>query len=119
MSIDVADVRHQAGTGRDVSGSAVHVLIGIVRAHRGDAGVAQVLALAGERRSFAELADPTRWSSLTQRVALCNAAALVTGDGAVGLHVGEALLFTPDARAVHRRPAGPRLTRAVLQQAGA
>ncbi len=98
MSIDVADLRHGAGTGRDVSGSAVHVLIGLVQAHRGDAGVAQVLALAGERRSFGELADPTRWSSLPRTVALCNAAALVTGDGAVGLHVGEALLFTPDAR---------------------
>ena len=97
MSIDVAVVRHGAGNGRDVSGSAVHVLIGMVRSHSGEAGVAQALALAGERRTFAELADPDRWSSLTQTVALLNAAALVTGDGAVGLHVGEVLLFTPDA----------------------
>jgi diguanylate cyclase (GGDEF)-like protein len=97
MSMDVADVGRQAGTGRDVSGSVVHVLMGMVRAHRGEAGVAQVLALAGEKRSFAELADPTRWSSLPGTVALLNAAALVTGDGAVGLHVGEVLLFTPDA----------------------
>jgi len=97
MSIDVAGVRHGAGNGRDVSGSAVHVLIGMVRSHSGEAGVAQALALAGEQRSFAELADPNRWSSLTQTVALLNAAALVTGDGAVGLHVGEVLLFTPEA----------------------
>src|SRR6267142_4801303 len=98
MSMEVADVTDEAGTGRDVSGSAVHVLMGMVQAHRGEAGVAQVLALAGERRSFADLADPDRWSSLSRTVALLNATALVTGDGAVGLHVGEVLLFTPDAR---------------------
>jgi len=79
MSIDVADLRHDAGTGRDVSGAAVHVLMGMVRSRRGEAGVAQVLALAGERRSFAELADPTRWSSLPRTVALLNAAALLEG----------------------------------------
>ncbi len=98
MSIDVADVRHGAGSGRDVSGSAVHVLMGMVRSHSGEAGVAQALALAGEHRTFAQLADADRWSSLTQTVALLNAAALVTGDGTIGLHVGEVLLFTPDAR---------------------
>jgi diguanylate cyclase (GGDEF)-like protein len=75
----------------------------MVRAHSGEAGVAQVLALAGEQRTFAELADPDRWSSLTQTVALLNAAALVTGDGAVGLHVGEVLLFTADAHAFGQR----------------
>jgi len=103
MSIDVADVRQEAGSGRDVSGSAVHVVIGMVRAHSGDVGVAQALALAGERRSFTELADPTRWSSLTETVALLNAAALVTGDGAIGLHVGEVLLFTPEGTAFGHR----------------
>ena len=117
MSIDVADRRHQAGTGRDVSGSAVHVLLGLVRAHRDDAGVAQVLALAGERRSFGELADPTRWSSLPRVVALCNAAALVTGDGAVGLHVGEALLFTPDTREFTEDLRALGSPRAVYEQA--
>ena len=38
----------------------------------------------------------TGWSSLDETVALFNAAALVTGDGAVGLHVGEALLYADD-----------------------
>ena len=98
MSMDVADVRQGAGSGGDVSGSVIHVLIAMVRAHSGEAGVAQALALAGEQRTFAELDDPDRWSSLNQTVALLNAAALVTGDGAVGLHVGEVLLFTPAAR---------------------
>ena len=109
MSIDVADVRQEAGSGRDVSGSAVHVVIGMVRAHSGDVGVAQALALAGERRSFTELADPTRWSSLAETVALLNAAALVTGDGAIGLHVGEVLLFTPEGTRLRRSAPGPRL----------
>ena len=54
--------------------------------------MAQALALAGDRRAFADLADRHRWSSLDQVVALFNAASLVTGDGAVGLHVGEVLL---------------------------
>ena len=98
MSMDVADVRQGAGSGGDVSGSVIHVLIAMVRAHSDEAGVAQALALAGEQRTFAELDDPDRWSSLNQTVALLNAAALVTGDGAVGLHVGEVLLFTPAAR---------------------
>ncbi len=115
MSVDVAEVRHGTGTGRDVSGSTVHVLIGMVQAHRGEVGVAQVLALAGELRPFAELGDLSRWSSLTESVALFNAAALVTGDGAVGLHVGEVLLFTPDAAAFADRLRALGSTRAVMQ----
>jgi len=114
MSIDVADLRHDAGPGGDVSGAAVHLLMGMVRAQRGEAGVAQVLALAGERRSFAELADTTRWSSLRRTVALLNAAALVTGDGAVGLHLGEVLLVTPAAGAFTDRLRALGSTRSVL-----
>src|ERR1700686_5422380 len=118
MGIDVADVRQGAGRGRDVSGSAVHVVIGLVRAHSGDVGVAQALALAGEQRSFTELADPTRWSSLTQSVALLNAAALVTGDGAIGLHVGEVLLFTPEGTSFGDRLRALGSVPRVLKQIG-
>jgi diguanylate cyclase (GGDEF)-like protein len=82
---------------REVSGAVIITVIDMVRAQRGDAGVAQALALAGESRTFSALGDAEAWSSQAETVALFNAAALVTGDGAVGLHVGESLLFVPDA----------------------
>ncbi|HEX3981490.1 MAG TPA: diguanylate cyclase, partial [Acidimicrobiales bacterium] len=44
------------------------------------------------------LGDAARWSTLSQAVALLNAAALATGDSAIGLHTGEALLFVPEER---------------------
>jgi hypothetical protein len=84
------------GHHHDVSGTVVQVLIGLVYARSGDTGVAQALALADDGRSFAALADAASWSSLPEAVALLNAAALVSGDGAVGLHVGERLLSHPD-----------------------
>ncbi len=79
-----------------VSGVVVNALIGLVQARSGEAGVAQTLALAGERRPFSLLSDPASWSSLDETVSLFNAAALVTGDGAVARHLGEDLLFVPD-----------------------
>lgn len=74
----------------------VHVLLALVRRLNGDVGVAQALALADDGRSFATLGDMTKWSPLNKTVALFNAVALVTGDGAVGLHVGEGLLYADD-----------------------
>ena len=44
-------------------------------------------------------------------MALFNAAALVTGDGAVGLHVGEVLLVHAGRRRLRRPAPGPRLDR--------
>ncbi len=79
----------------DVSGTVINVLVGMVHARNGDVGVAQTLALAGEGRSFSDLRDSNAWSSQVETIALFNAAALVTGDGAVGLHVGERLLASP------------------------
>ena len=118
MSIDVADVTHKVGDSHDVSGSAVHILMGLVHAHRGEAGVVQVLALAEDHRPFAELADPTRWSSLTRTVALLNAAALVTGDGAIGFHVGQVLLFAPDGRQFADRLRALGSTGGVMEKVG-
>ena len=74
----------------------VNTVLSMVRAQRGEPGVAQALALAGEVRPFSALSDPAEWSSLSETVALFDAAALVTGDGAIGLHVGESLLFVSD-----------------------
>ncbi len=76
----------------DVSGSVVNAVVELTRARAGSGGVAQVLALADERRDFARLSDPGQWSSLEQVVALFNAASLVNEDGAVALHVGEHLM---------------------------
>jgi diguanylate cyclase (GGDEF)-like protein len=86
---------HIPGHG-DVAGSVVTALVALTRDRSGEGGVAQVLALADERRAFARLADPHRWSSLDQAAALFNAASLVTGDPAVALHVGGRLIDAAD-----------------------
>jgi len=96
MTVEAEQTPTDAAPHDGVGGAVVHVLIDLVHGHNGDVGVAQALALAGEDRSFAALGDSHHWSSLDQAVALFHAASLVTGDGAVGLHVGEALLFADD-----------------------
>jgi diguanylate cyclase (GGDEF)-like protein len=79
-----------------VSGAVVHVLIDLIRRRAGEIGVAQALALADDRRPFSDLDDFEVWSTYVEGVRLFNAAAMVTGDDAVGLHVGERLLSTAD-----------------------
>ena len=96
MTVEAEQTSSSAGHRDEVSGAVVHVLINLVHDLKGDVGVAQALAMAGDGRSFAALADTGTWSSLEEAVALFNAAALVSGDGAVGLHVGEKLLYVPD-----------------------
>jgi diguanylate cyclase (GGDEF)-like protein len=97
MTVDAGERadEHAAGMG-GVSGSVVNALVELTRDRTGPGGVAQVLALADERRDFARLGDRHRWSSLAQAVALFNAASLVNEDGAVALHVGERLLAATD-----------------------
>ena len=92
MTVDVEERSHPTRKGRDVSGAVVSVVVRLVHARGGDVGVTQMLALAGEGRSFHELGDPHGWSSLDETVALLDAAALVTGDPAIALHVGNLLL---------------------------
>jgi diguanylate cyclase (GGDEF)-like protein len=96
VEVEQPNQNEEAGERRGVSGGVVHVLINLVHAEAGDVGVAQALALAGEQRSFSLLGDVSCWSSLAETVALFNAVALVTGDGAIGLHVGHELLYAPD-----------------------
>ncbi|HEV3367738.1 MAG TPA: hypothetical protein VG054_09755, partial [Acidimicrobiales bacterium] len=100
MTVEVEKASHHPGDGRAVSGPVVKVLMGLVHAHSGDVGVAQALALAGEGRSFLELNNPATRSTLAETVALFNAAALVIGDGAIGLHVGDLLLSAPSGDAL-------------------
>ena len=95
MTVEADQTTGDAGR-RDVSGTVITVLLAMVHGQNGDVGTAQALALAGEHRSFSVLRDAGAWSSLSETVALFNAAALVTGDGAVGLHVGERLLTWPE-----------------------
>ncbi len=96
MAFEVDDVEHAGASLPGVSGAVVQALVSLVRSEAGDAGLVQALALADEERSFAVLADPHRWTSLDDAVALFAAASLVTGDRAVALHVGQELLWTAD-----------------------
>ena len=96
MTVEAEQSTSETGHRDEVSGVVVHVLISLVNEYNGDIGVAQALALAGDDRSFTSLRDRKAWGSLEETVSLFNAATLVTGDGTVGLHVGEALPTIPD-----------------------
>jgi diguanylate cyclase (GGDEF)-like protein len=96
MAFEVDDVEHAGASLPGVSGSVVQALVSLVRSEAGDTGLAQALALAAEERSFAVLGDAHRWTGLDDAVALFAAAALVTGDAAIALHVGQELLWTGD-----------------------
>ena len=85
-----------------VSGVVVHALLTRVRHEAGDPGVAQALALAAEERSFPALGAAATWTTLPDAAALFAAGALVTGDSAIGLHVGEELLWAGDDPAAAR-----------------
>jgi diguanylate cyclase (GGDEF)-like protein len=91
------DGEERSGSRRPgVSGAVIHALVSHIRTVAGEAGVAQALALAAEERSFAVLGDADRWIPVTDAAALFTAGALVTGDGAIALHVGEDLIWTSD-----------------------
>jgi len=63
-------------------------LLAVVHQTGGDAGVEQVLEMAGERRSAADLRRPDGWSSYDQGLALFRAAAQVLGDPDIGRKAG-------------------------------
>ncbi len=86
-----------------VSGAVVHALVAHIRQVAGESGVAQALALAAEERPFPALGDSASWTPPADAAALFAAGALVTGDGAIGLHVGEEILW------VGEDPPAPRL----------
>ena len=67
MSMDVAEVRHEAGTGRDISGSAVQVLMGMVD----ETDIAEAVKTFG--LVFSE--KPVRMSILSATLALAFTAA--------------------------------------------
>ena len=81
---------------RGVSGMVTATLVRHVRARAGDAGVLRMLAIAGEPRPVDRLEDFATWIAHDNAVNLFHAAAQVTGEGEIGLRVGEAILLQYD-----------------------
>jgi len=96
MGIGFRDTGPGRPADRGVSGMVTATLVRHVRAKAGDAGVLRVLALAGEARSVDQLEDFTSWIDHADVVDLFHAAAQVTGEGEIGLRVGEAILLQYD-----------------------
>src|SRR5688500_13235696 len=81
-----------ASTERHISGSTTSVIVAHVQGIGGMPAVDELLRLAGETRSAAEVRDPDGWSTYGQATALFEAAVAVTGDPEVGRRIGETLL---------------------------
>ena len=114
------DGQERSGSPRPgVSGTVIHALVTLIRSESGESGVAQALALAAEERSFPMLGDADSWTPLPDAAALFAAGALVTGDGAIALHVGEDLLWTGDRGELAGRLAELGTTEAALRHVGA
>lgn len=82
----------RSGVPQDIAGAVTAAIVRCVRERSGDFGVAQVLAVAGERRPVGLLEDPGGWSTHDEVVSLLAAAERVTGDPAVSFEVGKTLL---------------------------
>jgi diguanylate cyclase (GGDEF)-like protein len=102
-----------------VSGAVIHALVSLIRTEAGEAGVAQALALAAEERSFPVLGDADRWMPVTEAAALFTAGALVTGDSAIALHVGEDLIWTSDGGKIATRLAALGTLEVAIHHIGA
>jgi diguanylate cyclase (GGDEF)-like protein len=77
---------------RASSNLTIALIIGYVRDRRGDAGVEQLLEVAGETRPLDELLDEGRWSSFDQKIRLFEAAIAVLGDRDTPRLVGTTVL---------------------------
>jgi diguanylate cyclase (GGDEF)-like protein len=77
---------------RETAGTTMRLVVDYVRRARGEDGVRQMLALAGEERPLSVLEDERVWSSYDAKVALMDAAAVVTGQPDVARRVGESAL---------------------------
>ena len=93
MAFEVDDVEQADTPHQGVSGAVIQALVAYIRDASGDSGLAQALALASENRSFLSLGDDSTWTPVDEAAALFAAGALVTGDDAIALHVGEELLW--------------------------
>ena len=77
---------------RETAGLTLRAIVRYVRARGGDAAVARVLELAGERERAEAYDDPRRWWSYETKVNVFAAAAKVLGDESIGLQVGQSIL---------------------------
>jgi diguanylate cyclase (GGDEF)-like protein len=96
---------------RETAGITTRLILDYVRARRGDAGVREMLDLAGETRPLHVLENPRVWSTYNARVRLFDAAGQVTGDPAVAQRIGESVLTSrahPVLRATVARLGSPR-----------
>ena len=78
--------------GRHISGSTTAVLCRYIERVAGRGGLREVLELAGEERSLADLTSLAGWTSYPRACALFEAAREVTRDPQVGFRIGEELL---------------------------
>jgi signal transduction histidine kinase len=85
---------------RETAGITTALIVGYVRSHGGPGAVTKMLALAGERRSAAELEDADTWSTYDQKIALFQGAAHVLQDRLVARHIGATVLESNVSRSV-------------------
>jgi diguanylate cyclase (GGDEF)-like protein len=78
--------------GAHISGSTTAVIVRWVRNQLGSDGVQQMLALASDSRSVAQLEDVGQWSSYLQATALLEAAVRITGRPDAARRIGEEML---------------------------
>ena len=76
-------------TGRDLACTLTAGIVRRVRAIAGENALPALLEIAGSERTLPFLEDNSNWISLSESVALFEAAAQVTGDPAIARHVGE------------------------------
>jgi len=86
-SVDLKGVGDSVNA-QHLANSMLGALLSVVHQKTGDEGVGRVLAMAGERRSAADLDRPDGWSSYPQGLALFQAASEVLDDPDVGRKAG-------------------------------
>jgi diguanylate cyclase (GGDEF)-like protein len=90
--VGVEDRGSGAGDIRELANAVTGAMIAHVKQVGGERMLEQVLEVAGENRSVAELQDANGWSSHEQALTLFGAAAEVLGDPLVGWKAGEQVL---------------------------
>ena len=87
LLVDLNGVGDSEST-QHLANSMLGALLAVVHRQTGDDGVSRVLAMAGERRSAADIERPDGWSTYPEGLALFQAAAEVLGDPEVGRKAG-------------------------------